>query len=236
MKAIKRQFLILWDSLMFEIVLMIGSSLIGAVLFQIIVRADKSVTSYFALGTFIGCMMLIIYAFVMAAGVAVYFNTEVSMGCTRKEFFMSYFAVCVIGNIFAVILLVLICRAETTIYDRIYPALGREIDLLPYLLRFGIPAAIGLVVVGVLCGTLVMRFGKKAFWIIWGLWMFGCLGIPRIHEATDEAPKSVFGMIGNKAMGMFRGIPVNIWIFAAVAFCLVSFVISFHIIRKQQVA
>lgn len=236
MKAIKRQFSVLWDSLMYEIVLIIGSGLIGAVLFQIIMRTDKSITSYVSLGTLIGCMIAVIYTFIMSAGMPIYFNLEVSMGCTRKEFFLTYFAVCVMENIFALIFLAILCRIENTIYARVYPALSGKINLLPYLFKFGIPAAIGLVIVGGLCGTLVMRFGKKAFWIIWGLWMVGGIAIPQIHEAQTEAPNSVFGIIGNKAMGMFRGIPGNIWIFAAVIFCLVSFAVNFYLIRKQQVA
>ncbi len=235
MKAMKRQISVLWDSFLYEIVAVLIGSLFGTILLRFIVAADKTVESYFTLGTVLGCVVMLIYTFVIAVSIPSYFNMEVSMGSTRKEFFWSYFIVCVLENMLLVCLLALICMAENAVCMRIYPTLGKEVDLLPYLLKFGVPASAALTIVGILCGALVMRFGKKAFWALWMLWMVCWIGGPRIHESMTEAPHSVFGIMG-RAIREFAGIiPGNAWILCGVLCCAAGFAVSFCLIRRQQV-
>lgn len=235
-KSIKKQFKILWDSLLWEVVFVLGSSLIGfLVMYVLLLYPDKETVSYFPLGTVLGCLVSAIYCFTMAVGMQTYFNIEISMGCTRKEFFWSYFAVTVIGNIFCILFLMGICTVENTIYAAAYPNLRNEINIIPYLFKFGIPAAAGVSMIGVFCCALLMKFGRKAFWILWFLWMFSFLGLPRIADAVEEAPHSIFGQIGSVAAGIMRSVPGNIWFMVVAMLCLVSFALSFLFIRKQQV-
>ena len=117
----------------------------------------------------------------------------------------------------------------------IYPDVEKEMELLPWLLKAGIAAALALATAGAFCGALVLRFGKKAFWGLWFLWMFGFLGVPAISDAVEEAPESFFGMLGQQASEIFRRMPVNAWLLLGAAAVLLCIGGSWLLLRKQQV-
>lgn len=52
---------------------------------------------------------------------------------------------------------------------------------------WGLPCIIlGCALLGFIGGTIVLRFGKRGGWVIWGAWMLGCLGLPRLPWRTHE--------------------------------------------------
>ena len=52
---------------------------------------------------------------------------------------------------------------------------------------WGLPCIIlGCAALGFIVGAIVLRFGKRGGWAIWGAWMIGCLGFPRLPWRTHE--------------------------------------------------
>lgn len=84
-------------------------------------------------------------------------------------------------------------------------------------------------------GTLILRYGKKAFWVFWVIWMFCFIVLPRIHDAAEEAPASLFGRIGNAVIGTFTGMTLNVIIGIAAVLSILSLAGSWMYLRKQQV-
>lgn len=234
-KSLKQQLCVLWKTEIWEFGLILGGCLFGVILLRIIIWADKSVNTYFQMGTIMGSLMGIIWGIAMGASLYMYYNTEISMGCIRKNFFLSYFLVNVLTNLLGVLLLLGLCKAESALYARWFPNLQSEMDIFPYVLKFGVPGAVALSVIAMFIGTISLRFGRKGFWVIWALWMILCIGGPRISDAATEAPDSFFGILGKCIIKAGKAVPGNIWVLLAVMVCLVCFIGSFLMIRKQQV-
>ena len=125
---------------------------------------------------------------------------------------------------------------ENTLLRTVYAGLTEEINFLPYLIRWAVPAAAVLTVIGGFCGALLLRFGRKAFWIMWALWMFGCIGIPGISDAVIEKPESFYGQIGIAAGNILSQISVQTWGMILGAVSIGAMIGMWIIIRKQQVS
>ena len=237
LSAIKKQFKTQCrDWLGIMTVLMLGAAVFGGILFAVIAALDHETDSYFAMGTVIAGIMAVMFTgIMMMASLSQLFNLEVSMGCTRKHFFISYYTLGFFVGLCGVVMLWLINMAENTMNRVMYPGMSEEISFLPYLLKWSIPVMTVILVLAGFCGALMMRFGKVAGWILWFLWMFGWLGLPRIQEAVEKAPDSLFGRIGSIAADMLRMVPLHTWVCIAVLVSILAFAETWVLLRRQQV-
>lgn len=234
--AIKKQFRIQWRDWIVMSLIIIGASMFGVVLFAVIGAFDAETVSYFPLGTVMGGITALMFCMIwMITNLNLSFNIEVSMGCTRKHFFVSYYITSFTMTFISIAIVILVNLAERTVYPQIYTHLEEEIDFLPYLLKWSIPAAAAVPVFGGIFGALMMKFGRTAFWILWALWMVLCLGFPNIHDAIEESPNSMLGKIGIAAADVFGSVPVSVWIILGAAAAAASLVGSWMIVRRQQV-
>lgn len=234
--AFRKQIRVLWQDHLSLMALTFGFYAFGIILFQIIMRTDRDVDSYFATGTVVGgCALALFIVIILAVQISIHFNLEISMGFTRKYFGISYFTVSYVGCLLNVGFLTVLNLAENSFLKMLYPGWSNEVNLQPYLIRWGALAALVLTVLGSFCGILLMRFGRKAFWTLWVLWMAGCLGIPRITDAMEDAPGSLFGKIGNAAAGFVGSIPLQNWVIFAVCASIAGLAASYLLIRRQQV-
>ncbi len=234
--AIKKQIQITWTDWILTVLVILGSGIFGKLLFHIVAYFDDEMTAYFPLAAMLAAIVALVFAVLMTAvQMPLCFNLEISMGNTRKHFFVSFFATTFVGSIIEVLLVAGIGALENAMNAAMYPTWETELDLLPYILKWGLLVCVFANVIGALCGNLVMRFGKVALWILWVLWMFLCIGVPQIQEAVEEAPDSLYGRIGVAVGGFVSGIPVNIWIAAGIAAGAVAFIGSWLMLRRQQV-
>ena len=139
--AIKKQFKIQYRDWFLMLAFEIGAFLTGIIIFAIIMRFSDELT-YFALGTIMGAVLALIYGVIQSlCGMQIYFNVEISMGITRKQFFISYLITCFCANILSMLLLISLNALENTLLRTVYAGLTEEINFLPYLIRWAVPAA-----------------------------------------------------------------------------------------------
>ncbi|MEY8427206.1 hypothetical protein AALA00_05670 [Lachnospiraceae bacterium 46-15] len=235
LEAIKKQFQVQWKDWMWYALIAAGVWLIGCIMFGIIL-ANEGEDTYFELGTIMGCAVVVMMGmFTVMLQIRLSFDIEVSMGCTRLRFFMSFYIVNIVMNVLMVLLLMLLCAAERGIYSMAFPGRKEEVDIMGWIVRLAVPLALAGPMIGGLGGVLVMRFGQKAFWAEWAVWMLLCVGGPRIIDAAKDAPQSLFGMIGNGVQRILNMLPVDGWIIAGTAVCLACCAGSWLVLRKQQV-
>ena len=233
-KAIKRQIYVQREIFAVIAGIMLGCWVLGAAALAIAMYFIKEKV-YFPLGVScalvaIGVMML----FFVFGEVVVYFNVELSMGSSRKEFFVSHLVVALLAVAEIFVLTAVLCTAEE-ILNRIQCAGGETVKLLPELIRFGIPIIVLLVIVAGLVGALFLCFGRPVLAAAWIAWMFLCIGVPRIHDAAAEVPDSFWGRIGNAIGRLIGGIPGYLqWALFAVV-CAVGIAGTWAILRRQQV-
>lgn len=79
-----------------------------------------------------------------------------------------------------------------------------ELFVLPLWGWFVIPLAT--MAMGVLCGTILHRFGKKGMWALWALWMSVCF-VPQILDSyLDQMPDlTTLGIGGGVALVLAFG-------------------------------
>lgn len=235
LEVIKKQFQVQWKDWIWYGVITAGVWLIGCIVFIIILEHEREGT-YFELGTIMGCTVVVMMGiFTSIVQIRLSFDMEVSMGCTRLRFFISHYIVNIVMNVLIVLLLMLLCTVEKEIYATVFPGIKEEADIMGGLVRLAVPLALAGPALGGLGGALVMRFGQKAFWAEWAVWMLLCVGGPRIIAAAEDAPQSLFGMIGKGVLQILNVLPVDGWIIGGTAVCLGCCAGSWLVLRKQQV-
>lgn len=234
--AIKQQFFVEWSGWVAGLATLLAASGGGMLMMYMIVKFSDEKEYWVATGTILGAAMLAIYILIMiGAGIAFNFNLEVSMGCTRRHFLVSFYIVNILFSITLVLVLLGVYKLESAVAAVLYPDLEMALNLWPYLIRGGIPAVLFIITVAGFCGGLVMRFGMRAFWVIWAIWMFGFLGVPNLSNVTRDAPDSLLGRIGTQSWQLIASVPAEVWIVLAVIVSVACFAGTWLIVRKQQV-
>lgn len=112
----------------------------------------------------------------------------VSMGRTRVSAMLG-----IMGHSGAVILLCGACLwlfhlIESSLYATLYPQYLNEISfadvMKPGML---IMYAFVLWAITFFLSGVVVRFGRKGWWIVWAAWMFGCLVLPRLLDSDENS-------------------------------------------------
>lgn len=235
-EAVKKQFSMQWKDWIYAYLTTILMGLFGWALMYFVTGGYTETKGFAGLGGILAAAGLAIYTAIMAIGqMWTGFNMAVSMNSTRRHFFVSYYLVIFAGALIGLGLVGIIGWAENNFYKGVYPGQLPAIDILAFLKNYGILIMAVLVMALGFCGTLLLRFGRKAFWVMWAAWMIGFLGVPRVIDAAQDAPGSVFGIIGNKMILLFRGMPEGAWVVMGIilgAACLAG---TYGMLQKQQV-
>ena len=157
------------------------------------------------------------------------------MGGVRKYFFWAFLAVSLIQNLAIYGIVLLVHKGDQVLNRSRYPNMEIVVDVWPYLLKWGVPVIVFVVIGSMFLGALGMRFGKYASGIFWVLWMAMCMVFPRIMGATEDSPDSVFGRIGNTVIDICSGIPGSIWTIVMAAFACAALLGTYRILRKSSI-
>lgn len=236
LRAIKKQIFVLWENWSLSYFVTMIMCLFGTALVLVIARFNRDLDTYVELGTIIGsATWLLFVGITLLSEVGANFNMEISMGFTRKEFFVSFYAAVLIFDLLCVPLIFVFNCVERMVLSGIFRNMEVEWSVYPFLLKWGIPISVAVIFVMGFWGALMLRFGKKAGVILWCLWMFGAVFVPRVLDTAEAAPTSLFGKIGVCLANVLHRVPGNGWIFLIVLLSVLSLAGSYLILRKQQV-
>lgn len=215
-----------------------GAGLLGIIIVLIIMAADGTGEDYGQIGAMFVLMFGAITLFFGGIfSVQSDFNLAISMGKTRKYYLPSRYLLLLAETMVILALAYIVGKVEDALYPTLYPGAVCDLRVSGFLNSPFLFLGIGLVVpvIILLFGVLLMRFSAKFFWILWALWMFGCIGAPRIASAAVQKPDSIPGKLGLALMEFSNGLsPLQIsGMFAVVL--LAGMVITFALFRKQRV-
>lgn len=182
-----------------ELLTIIGATLGGGVFGMVlayIIGILIAHENYATVGTMMGLIFgSIILFFGLALGGQADFKLAVSMNRTRMSYVVARYLLSVVEIASMLVLTQLIQKFEVFLGTILAP--GTETEILGTL-------SLQLILILTFVGPLVIMFfsimyvmfDKKFFWVMWGVYMLGALGIPRISSAMKHNPESAAAKIG----------------------------------------
>lgn len=234
-QAFKKQFSIQWREWCVSWVSSVMFGIFGIILMLVLGKGADGSRQYITMGGLFVLIGVLVIAMVFVLQMRYTFSYVISMGCTRKDFVVGNYLVVLAGVVVGIILAALMCKVESALMMHLYPNLDEVKSLLGIIIRYGWIGAIILTVAICLGGALLLKFGRKAAWVMWAMLMLAALGMPQLIDAAEDAPHSVLGMMGTTILKMFREMSVVTW--GAVLFigAVAGVIITCMILRKQQV-
>lgn len=190
-------------------------------------------------GTMMALMVFFaVYVFGGMNEVNVNFNQYIGFGMTRKSFFIQEIFTSYLFTALSVLLLIILKYVEQLIlnipfysqftYEELF---ARQTWHTVLLICFACAPLARLFL-----GSILLKCkGQKGFWILWALWMIGCMAPGYINDIMKEGPN------GNIQTGIYHmvsacmKVPGNIWIVAAVVACVAVLLISWRLISRETV-
>ena len=233
---IKKIFILEKDSILFSQAMGLGAFIFGVILMTAIARIDAE--EVFQLGT----LMAVLIGGLVSVGFGIFsyiqgFNQAVSMGRTRRSFVLSYMVFGAVQQILICVAIFLYYQIETAMLHVLYPDLAIDNSFAQALdVRWAVLFVAAAAMAYSFFGALLLKYGKKAFWVIWAFWMAGCILPGRIVEAVKEESPSVLGVVGRWIGGTAGSLTITQWLCVGIVLCIVLGIWGFRTILKQEVA
>ena len=205
----------------------LGGYVLGIIVMMVIRANTMEENECVTLGVLIAAIML---GFVHLFGIGE-FNMALSMGATRKAYVGSYALFNMAELAGLELLLFVFGKIEFAIMGVIYPQCDVILDLTQYFQwKYLLAVIIGMTIVELFAGAVILRFGMKALWGIWAVWMFIMLVPVKLSENEMIAAKMhQIGMqigFGNIAQYLFL---------LGVVVAAIMAVLAWKLLRKQRV-
>lgn len=210
----------------------LGGYVLGIVVMMIIHANTMEENECVTLGVLIAAIMLgFVHLFGIIFSFIGEFNMALSMGATRKAYVGSYALFNMAELAGLELLLFILGKIELAIMDVIYPQCDIILDFTQYFQwKYLLAVIIGMTIVELFAGAVVLRFGMKAFWGIWAVWMFIMLVPVKLSENEMIAAK--MHQIGMQ-IG-FGNIAQYLFILGVVVAAIMA-VLAWNLLRKQRV-
>ena len=171
-------------------------------------------------------------------GLGQIFNNSLAMGVTRKRLFPSYVILCIMKNTIGLLIIIVLGAAERFYCRRAFPDNAKEDVYMVLFTGRGLFITISLMflvsIIAVFVGALILRFGKKAFWPLWAVWMMACLLPGKLGKVIDPDGE-ISNMLGkNVHMFLNADVFLPVWSIIFLALCGVFYLITYKVIIKKQ--
>lgn len=167
--------------------LSVGIIFLCTILLAVIMHTTNDEDTTFAIGTTILVMITVFFFLFMGVfGYGIEFNLAIGMGVTRKKFIPAYFASTLLMLVAESLFIYAAYFLERWEINTFYSQWPYEKGI-EYLI-FSRYMILGLFLVAaaqIFFGAIAMKFGKKAFWILWILMMTFSILPSRIEKAAD---------------------------------------------------
>lgn len=202
------------------------------IIVMMIIRANTVEKECVTLGMLIGMIILVfMHFFGITFSFVGEFNMALSMGATRKSFVGSYALFNMVELAGLELLLFVLGKIELALISVIYPQCEIILDVTQYFQwKYLLAVIVGMTVVELFLGAVILRFGMKAFWVVWAIWMFLTLVPVKLSENKVMAAK--MHQLGEQ-IGLENIVQ---YLFAAgVVAAVIMAVLGWNLLKKQRV-
>ncbi len=209
-----------------------GSYVFGIIVMMIIRANTMEENECVTLGMLIAMIVLVfIHFFGIIFSFVGEFNMALSMGATRKSFVGSYALFNMVELAGLELLLFVLGKIELALISVIYPQCEIILDVTQYFQwKYLLAVIVGMTVVELFLGAVILRFGMKAFWVVWAIWMFLTLVPAKLSE--NEVMAAKMHQLGEQ-IGLENIVQ---YLFAAgVVAAVIMAVLGWNFLKKQRV-
>lgn len=229
-KEFKLQFTNLWQMGLVTL----GMFVIGEIMVAIIIaltKADDGAT----LGWLFALIGLAFWYFCVGAQIVSGTDNAIAMSRSRKNYLVAHYIVNLCYSAIMVAFTYILGQVELLAFRIFWPNLPMEFDFSEW---FSLKIAILIIVSGVIIagflGALIARFGRKAFWTLWCIWMFVFLVLPRMATYSEES-NTVLGLLGKVVFGFLFSIPLSVWKTVGAVSLVVCLLSTYQMLKKKAV-
>lgn len=215
-KEAKRQLYLGWKDYLLQILVTLGAALLLTAIAAIVVAATGDVDFMPRVGAAALCGVAGFYSlFACVANIGVRFNSVIKMGAVRRNYLLVNLVIS-FGITFA---LIMFANAWALIENLVFAPMGMEVVwgwFIKPLPAAGIALAVN--VFGIWAGSMMMRFGKAGFWVMWAIWMVVFVGGSQVSSALSEERTDVFSQGVRGVVAFFEKWPLPgiVWLGAVV--------------------
>ena len=209
-----------------------GSYVFGIIVMMIIQANTMEENECVTLGMLIAMIVLVfIHFFGIIFSFVGEFNMALSMGATRKSFVGSYALFNMVELAGLELLLFVLGKIELALISVIYPQCEIILDVTQYFQwKYLLAVIVGMTVVELFLGAVILRFGMKAFWVVWAIWMF--LTLVPVKLSENEVMAAKMHQLGEQ-IGLENIVQ---YLFAAgVVAAVIMAVLGWNFLKKQRV-
>lgn len=209
-----------------------GSYVFGIIVMMIIRANTMEENECVTLGMLIAMIVLVfIHFFGITFSFVGEFNMALSMGATRKSFVGSYALFNMVELAGLELLLFVLGKIELALISVIYPQCEIILDVTQYFQwKYLLAVIVGMTVVELFLGAVILKFGMKAFWVVWAIWMFLTLVPAKLTE--NEVMAAKMHQLGEQ-IGLENIVQ---YLFAAgVVAAVIMAVLGWNFLKKQRV-
>lgn len=221
-KSLKIYIIVLFSVMIF------GNAMHDIILFFTRAEEDSTVfplATVLMIGVIFGYM--IYYGGIADAG---RFNLMISMGCTRREYFSIRIAELALEVLVGYVASFCCNTFEKWKFIRFYKEIPVELDISVFFsLKYAVPVFLFLAAVSFTASICIMKYGVKAFWGLYIVFMVCCLGVPRIIERLSQNTTVIKFFV---ELGSFE----HVLIAGAILVSFILFLVDRRLLFKQEVS
>ncbi len=226
--SIRREFSVNRDSLWQSGLILAGACLLGEGIAAVMMGIFSREPFFIPLGTMMAVGAAVVSGVIFPA---YYFSCgyeqALAMGCTRGRFLAGSLALSLVHIVLMLAAASLAILADMGFYRAFYPQIYAAIDWTDFpsggVLAGGLAlAAAVLLCFGLFLGAALQRWGKRAFWVLWGICMAASfLSGPMVHLAKD-GEASLLGRIAGSVGHALAFLPGMVYLCFAGAVLLAA--------------
>lgn len=176
-----------------NLLLIAAGFVFGELLLFLIMVTEDDPGTWFCMGTAIALVMLLVTTVLFyGVGYTGAFSLALSMNCTRRRFVLGYSGRILAHLVLGYLLVLGLYRLELVIGGAAFSDYPLEVEF-GFLTDWRIVLAgmVGMLLSALFVGAMFGRFGRKAGLIVYFVWMFFCLVVPKIFT-TEPGGEGIF--------------------------------------------
>ena len=190
--SIKKEYDVQKHSILSNAITIAGMYVLG-IFISVIVSAIAKESVYAPTSMILAAFgVLLVSLIVTTAQLNIGYNYAVGMGVTRKRYFISFLVTSVLSTILYVAELAVLLLIDKLIAGVLFSSweyiMNDAIAMIKVssMLIITLVSTMILTAVGVFIAAVIKAGGRKAFWVLWSLWMAGCFLLPNAVLNMDN--------------------------------------------------